>query len=95
MVGDRNIELEVSGDLDEVGSPLVRELADLFKRHGFDAGFVFSAFALDGDRWRFDSGVVVDDSVPECERAEVVGEALRWAAQSATDVTGAEGDDDE
>jgi hypothetical protein len=88
MAVDRDIESSVSGDLDEVGSPLVRELAEVFKRHGFDAGFVFSAFALDGDRWRFDSGVVVDDSVPACERHEIVGEALRWAADSAQDIEG-------
>lgn len=73
---DRDIESSVEGDLEQVGSPLVRELDEVFRRHGFTGGFIYSAFALDGERWRFDSSVVIDDEIPECERRAVVEEAL-------------------
>jgi hypothetical protein len=83
MAGDRDIEKVISGDLEDVGSPLVRELEQVFKRHGFDGGFVFSAFALDGERWRFDSGVVIEDTVPEAEQEGLIHEAIEWIASTA------------
>lgn len=94
MDADRQIELDVSGDMETAGSPLIRELNEVFIRHGFDGGFLFSAFALDGERWRFDSGVVFDDTkVASCEVGHVVNEALEMVVLSAQDVVG--GDSDE
>jgi hypothetical protein len=89
------VEANVSGDLEVVGSPLVRELDAVFRRHGFDAGFVFTAFAADSEKWRFDSAVVIDDDIVcEHERHEVIGQALRWAAMSAQDMATGETTDE-
>jgi hypothetical protein len=87
MDADIRVEADVSGDLDAVGSPLVRELDAVFRRHGFDAGFVYTAFAADGERWRFDSAVVIDDSIVcDHEQRQVIGHALQMAAMAAQDM---------
>lgn len=83
MDAGRDIEKAISGDLEAVGSPLLNELNEVFVRHGFDGGFVFSAFALDGERWRFDAGVVLSDTIPECEQETVVREAIEWITATA------------
>ena len=89
----RDIESEVSGDLEVVGSPLIRELTEVFRRHGFDAGFVYSAFALDGERWRHDTGIVLDDSFPEYERGFIVQESIELIQLSAEDLNTGEDND--
>ena len=87
---DKRVGLEVdksvTGTLDEVGTPLVRELNEVFARHGFDGGFVYAAFAQDGERWRYDSGAVVGDGVPECEHQAVLQDAAQWVFDAVNDI---------
>ena len=88
MAGDRDIEQVRAGTMESDGTPLMRELDAVFKRHGFDGGFVYAAFALDGDHWRFDAGSIIDDSVPECERESVLEDCVEWVAGVVNDAKG-------
>lgn len=60
-------------DPEESDNPVLRDIAAVFKKHGFDA-FVYSAAkSVDGDKWSVDSAACIDDdTIPKTEHVDCI-----------------------